>query len=98
MTLPLGQRWLTGSNKTVPECTAESKGFASPADENPLTSARKSLLPRRSRDRRGTPDQDSWMVTDVIATGSSGRSRAFRGALTICSTTSIPRVTTPNNV
>ena len=37
----------------------------------------------------------SAIVTDVIATGESGRSRLFRGALTILSTTSMPFVTWP---
>src|SRR5688572_20218236 len=37
----------------------------------------------------------SSIVTDVIATGESGRSRLFRGALTILSTTSMPFVTWP---
>ena len=42
--------------------------------------------------------QSSWTVTDVIATGSLGRSRPSRGAVTIRSTTSIPPVTCPNSV
>ena len=38
------------------------------------------------------------MVTDVIATGESGRSLLFRGAVAIASTTSRPLVTWPNRV
>jgi len=98
MTLTLGQRWLTGSVVTVPDGAAESKGFVRFEGENPLTST---LSGGRGTFRSGLPRdarQDSWMVTDVIATGSSGRSREFRGAETILSTTSMPRVTTPNKV
>ena len=40
----------------------------------------------------------SWIVTEVIATGSFGRSLWSRGAETMRSTMSSPRVTCPNSV
>ena len=57
--------------------------------------------PRGHRGRRGKGGPVSpagWIVTDVIATGSFGRSRPSRGADTILSTTSRPFVTDPNSV
>ena len=71
MTLPLGQRWLTGSESTLPDEPLESKGFDTIADVNSLTYLAARAAPRHS----------SVIVTSVIATGSFGRSFAFRGAL-----------------
>ena len=59
---------------------------------------RKIPLVQADRWRLAGSDQSSTMVTFVIATGESGRSRLFRGALTILSTMSIPFVTWPKRV
>jgi hypothetical protein len=96
MVLQLGQRWLTGSKATVPSAFHEGKWFFRAFGEY--------LLTLRSRDTdarlaRSEVDQvSSSIVTDVIATGWSGRSRAFRGAFAILSTTSRPLVTWPKIV
>ena len=96
MILQLGQRWLTGSTTTVPTAFHHGKWFFRAFGEYLLT------LPSRDRRlavRAATPGQaSSSMVTFVIATGWSGRSRALRGAFAMRSTMSSPFVTCPKIV
>src|SRR5690348_12544958 len=107
MTLPLGQRALRerGALHRLRDERAESKGVRRRDCEKPLTlrsGACSATLQRHCRTPgrapAAAPGQSSWIVTEVIATGESGRSRAFRGALTIWSTMSRPFVTWPNSV
>ena len=103
MTLSLGQRGCVNSARRIlPFQQAESKSFDAHRDVNSLTIAavgQASLTDRGRRRRPSVPaGQSSWIVTLVIATGSSGRSFEFRGADTIASTTSMPFVTWPKSV
>src|SRR6185503_8865259 len=108
MTLPLGQRTLRERSalRSLVEGHLESKGFRHGLCEKPLTvrawppagSVTSALQRHESAICRGPRCYSSAMVTDVIATGESGRSRLFRGAFTILSTTSMPLVTWPKIV
>jgi hypothetical protein len=114
MTLPLGQRTLRerSAPRSLVERLAESKGFRHGLGKKPLTLRvrrcsrgvtavlQRSILVIRTRSRhiRALARYSSEIVTEVIATGLSGRSRLFRGALTIWSTTSMPFVTWPKIV
>ena len=103
MTLSLGQRGCVNSaRRIVPSGERESKSFDAFSDVNSLTFDDRLANPLRMAeirsDCRPERDQSSWIVTVVIATGSSGRSFALRGAATIASTTSIPFVTWPKSV
>ena len=89
MILQLGQRWLTGSRATLPSAFHDGKWFFRALGEY--------LLTLRTRDT-GAGYASSSIVTDVIATGLSGRSRELRGALAIWSTMSRPFVTWPKIV
>jgi hypothetical protein len=89
MTLPLGQRWLHRSYITVPLEPLESKSFGKHHCVNSLMFI--AALAAAAA-------HSSVIVTDVIATGSIGRSPAPVGASAIASTTSSPRVTCPNSV
>ena len=88
MILTLGQRWLTGSAVILPSAFHEGKGFIRAFGEYLLTVTR----------LRGCAQPSSSIVTEVIATGWSGRSRALRGAEAIWSTMSRPFVTCPKIV
>ena len=102
MILMLGQRWLTCSTKRLPLGSCKGKGFIQTLDENLLTflaSLWNVLMRRCTRNLAATlRRQSSKIVTDFIATGSSGRSRALRGAPAIWSTMSRPFVTWPKIV
>ena len=108
MTLPLGQRTLRERSalRSLGEGAVESKGFRHGLCEKPLTvpawaigeTLAAALQRHESAIRRGPRPYSSTIVTEVIATGESGMSRLFRGALTILSTTSMPFVTWPKMV
>ena len=102
MILMLGQRWLTCSSYRLRPGSREGKGFIQTLDENLLTflASRWNVVMRRGgRNLAATlRRQSSKIVTDFIATGSSGRSRALRGAAAIWSTMSRPFVTWPKIV
>jgi hypothetical protein len=89
MILQLGQPWLTGSKPIVPSASREGKGFIRAFGEYLLTNGAHGPFRRQA---------SSSIVTEVMATGWSGRSRALRGALAIWSTTSRPLVTSPKIV
>ena len=94
MTLVLGQRWLTSSAMAMLlAAPSKAKSFDARRDVNSLTFLAACADGVWTCDR-----QSSWTVIPVIATGSSGRSRLFRGADTIASTMSIPFVTWPKSV
>src|SRR5690242_9163251 len=108
MTLPLGQRTLRERSalRSLVDGPLESKGFRHGLCEKPLTvpawpigeTVTAALQRHEIAIRRGSRPYSSTIVTEVIATGESGMSRLFRGALTILSTTSIPFVTWPKIV
>ena len=109
MTLPLGQRTLRERSalRSLVERALESKGFRHGLCEKPLTVRAWRIVQSvtGALQRHETASfpavgraYSSVIVTDVIATGASGRSRPFRGALTILSTTSMPLVTWPKIV
>ena len=93
MTLVLGQLAALAAHITVLLRCEKAKGFVSTSGVNSLT-----FPVSRASARRQPLFQLSWTVTEVIATGSLGRSRPSRGADTIRSTMSMPFVTSPNNV
>jgi hypothetical protein len=104
MTLPLGQRTLRerSAPHSLVDRKFESKGFRHGVGKKPLTVRARRVVQAITAAlhvvRGCNAGQSSWIVTEVIATGSFGRSRALRGALTILSTTSMPFVTWPKIV
>src|SRR4029079_11106970 len=108
MTLPLGQLTLRERSalRTLVERALESKGFRHGLCEKPLTvpawafgrTVTAALQCHGTAICRGPRRYSSAIVTEVIATGASGMSRLFRGALTIWSTTSMPFATWPKIV
>jgi len=97
MTLPLGQ--LTARTQCTEESTRTGARFQPFSTRRLCKFLNTSGLPDRGATGRLTPErQSSWTVTEVMATGASGRSRALRGADTIASTTDIPFVTIPKIV
>src|SRR2546425_860274 len=97
MTLVLGQLAALAAQITVPLRCEKAKGFVSTSGVNSLTFV---AAPGGGAGQGASvrPNQPSWTVTLVIATGSLGRSRPSRGADTIRSTMSMPFVTSPNSV
>ena len=98
MILPLGQRWLTGSGITVPSTFHDGKWFFRGSGEYLLTLPSRDTGTLAGGRATAIRQASSSIVTDVIAIGSFGRSRALRGAFTIWSTMSRPFVTWPKIV
>jgi hypothetical protein len=101
----------TQCSRSLVEHDLESKGFRHGLGKKPLmvrvcrrfrtvTAVLQGAIRRYAGPISALPSAEqagysSVIVTDVMATGESGRSRLFRGALTILSTTSMPFVTWP---
>jgi hypothetical protein len=108
MTLPLGQLTLRERSalRSLVDWALESKGFRHGLCEKPLTvpawalaeTVTAALQSHGTAISAGSLPHSSAIVTEVIATGESGMSRLFRGALTIWSTTSMPFATWPKIV
>ena len=98
----LGQRSLTDSAHILALRCGLGKGFRVLFGKKALTVTCLQCFGRAGRNGGGgqepAPYASSRIVTEDIATGLSGRSREFRGAFAIWSTTSRPLVTSPKIV